>query len=585
VSHRPAPLALAVAWLAIGAGVAAADAQWPPSGTPIATGVGDQAGVVLTGDGAGGAIFAWLDGTTAPPRIRALRMLHSGAIAPGWVAGGNTVLVEPASASEPRIAPDGAGGAFVVWQDMRNDPQFQTANYDLFAQHLLADGSVAPGWPAGGLAVCTAPRRQTQQQMIADGAGGMVVVWGDYRDDPSGYTVQALYALRMNGDGTIPTGWNVNGNRIAASGASPALVPDGTGGAVFGWHNYPAGGTTGAEIYGQRLLGSGAIAPGWPPDGEIVCGAPRDQKHTVMLEDGAGGAYYSWYDERANDTREHLYAQHVTGTGALAPHWPAYGLPIAGFGQNQINQSLVTDGAGGFIAVWMDYRSANSPINPGNIDLYAQKVTSSGGTAWAPEGMEVCIQTSSQWYPAAAADGAGGILVTWLDTRLSSNPIFLQHLGGGGLPMPGFTLNGVLVPEAGYGATPSMIGDDHGGVILAWQAYGSWGDEDVFAAHADGVEGTADVEAPRAPDFTLEAVRPNPVRDAFVVGFALREAVPATIELLDLAGRRVDSREVGAFGPGRQSAAFDAHALAPGIYLVRLRQGTYSEVKRISVMR
>jgi hypothetical protein len=130
-----------------------------------------------------------------------------------------------------------------------------------------------------------------------------------------------------------------------------------------------------------------------------------------------------------------------------------------------------------------------------------------------------------------------------------------------------------------------MIADGYGGAVVAWQSYGSWGDLDVFVAHTPRITAETAVDPSRAAGSSLDRVSPNPVRDAFRVSFALSGNAPATIDVLDLAGRRLDSREVGAFAAGRQSVVFDARSLAPGIYLVRLRQGSYSEVKRISVMR
>src|SRR5512140_2540979 len=47
----------------------------------------------------------------------------------------------------PAILPDGAGGAFIVWQDFRND-----ANYQIFAQRVSADGVAQ--WNPNGIPIC-----------------------------------------------------------------------------------------------------------------------------------------------------------------------------------------------------------------------------------------------------------------------------------------------------------------------------------------------------------------------------------------------------------------------------------------------
>jgi hypothetical protein len=72
----------------------------------------------------------------------------------------------------------------------------------------------------------------------------------------------------------------------------------------------------------------------------------------------------------------------------------------------------------------------------------------------------------------------------------------------------------------------------------------------------------------------LEPPRPNPSQGEFSVGFTLSDNSPAKLELFDLAGRRMDSREVGTLGAGRHSARFgDGTRLAPGLYFVKLERG------------
>ncbi len=84
----------------------------------------------------------------------------------------------------------------------------------------------------------------------------------------------------------------------------------------------------------------------------------------------------------------------------------------------------------------------------------------------------------------------------------------------------------------------------------------------------------------------IEGARPNPVVGRGVrVSFALPDAAPATLALLDVAGRVVVSREVGTLGRGRfvlDLAA--AHALAPGLYFARLTQRGEVRTARITVL-
>ena len=89
-------------------------------------------------------------------------------------------------------------------------------------------------------------------------------------------------------------------------------------------------------------------------------------------------------------------------------------------------------------------------------------------------------------------------------------------------------------------------------------------------------------EEPRL-DFALHAVSPNPSRGPLRIEFSLTGGGGATLELLDVAGRRVGSREVGALGAGRHQVEFQGR-LPAGIYLVRLSQGYRTRVMKAVVV-
>ena len=83
----------------------------------------------------------------------------------------------------------------------------------------------------------------------------------------------------------------------------------------------------------------------------------------------------------------------------------------------------------------------------------------------------------------------------------------------------------------------------------------------------------------------LAPVGPNPSRDGTVqVEFSLPDAGPARLELMDVAGRLVDTREVGSFGPGRHANAL-GRDLRPGMYLVRLQHERGRALAKVAVTR
>ena len=87
--------------------------------------------------------------------------------------------------------------------------------------------------------------------------------------------------------------------------------------------------------------------------------------------------------------------------------------------------------------------------------------------------------------------------------------------------------------------------------------------------------------------FALEGVRPNPSRgEGLTVAFTLPTAASARLELLDVSGRRVAEREVGSLGAGPHALDLsEGRRLTPGLYLLRLTQGTNTRVTRVAVLK
>jgi hypothetical protein len=91
------------------------------------------------------------------------------------------------------------------------------------------------------------------------------------------------------------------------------------------------------------------------------------------------------------------------------------------------------------------------------------------------------------------------------------------------------------------------------------------------------------VEAAPRVELALRA-SPNPTRGPLHVDLSLPGGEPATLELLDAAGRRLALSDVGALGPGRHRVALGGH-LPAGIYFVRLVQAGRARVAKAMVLR
>jgi hypothetical protein len=105
----------------------------------------------------------------------------------------------------------------------------------------------------------------------------------------------------------------------------------------------------------------------------------------------------------------------------------------------------------------------------------------------------------------------------------------------------------------------------------------------VMAASA-AVADAADGPHP-ATGLALARIWPNPSSLPLHVAFAVSESGPARLELVDVAGRSVLARELGAPGAGAFEASIGAGAsVPPGTYWLRLSQGEHETTSRVVIL-
>ncbi|HTM58140.1 MAG TPA: FlgD immunoglobulin-like domain containing protein [Candidatus Udaeobacter sp.] len=366
------------------------------------------------------------------------------------------------------IVADGSGGAIIAWSDYRSG-----TDYDVYAQHVLPSGIIDPAWPVNGRALCTAGFDQANPMIISDGAGGAIVAWQDARPISN----FDIYAQHVLASGVVDPAWPVNGRALctaANSQTNPTLTSDGAGGAIVTWWD---GRGANNDIYAQHVLSNGAVDGAWPVDGRVLCAAANDQSYPTIVSDGAGGAVVTWMDQRA--VARDIYAQHIRATGTVDPAWPADGRAICTAANEQWLPQVVSDGAGGAIITWYDYR------NGANADIYAQHVLISGtvDVSWPADGRALCTQPNNQQYPQLVSDGSGGAIVTWHDLRSGPQHIFAQHVLPDGIVDPAWPADGrALSTAAGNQFYPTIVSDGAGGAVVAWED-GRTPDYNIYAQH------------------------------------------------------------------------------------------------------
>jgi hypothetical protein len=411
-----AGVAILAAGILVPAPVAAA---WIANGNPVCVDAGNQSSPVAVADGAGGAYVAWQDNRRPPRQIFVQRIDSAGNVAPGWSVGGAQVSSETffdATATESDwAAPDGAGGVFLAWQ------RYNGTAWEIRLQRITSAGAPAPGWPAGGVLV---DDTDVNSAVLAeDGMGGVYVGWW------KGGGSLTLHLQHV--DGTGAASWAAGGVLVSALDGfyllSRSLIPDGTGGAMVAWLSpFPAAPGDSADVRIQRITSAGTVAAGWPANGVVaaadLAAFGLGPETPTWTPDDAGGAYVAWADAR--DGELDAYLTRIDASGGFAAGWSPTGNPIAANGsvQERGPVGLAADGIGGTLAMWNEIG--------GTFDEYrATHFAGSGLSYWGPNlaaqqyheafwGGVLPIQSSTgDWMAAGPAGGVAhpNVLALGLD--------------------------------------------------------------------------------------------------------------------------------------------------------------------------
>jgi hypothetical protein len=558
------------------AGPSTARAAWLPNGTPLVQLPASQESPAIASDGNGGAIVAWRDSRTGSTSdIYAQRVNASGQIA--WTVNGVPVCTASGTQSSPDIFPDGAFGAVIAWRDDRN------GTGDIYAQRIDAQGHAQ--WLGNGIPLAASTGNELFPTIISDLSPGVVTLPGfilSYFDRPLGQPAllkvqhvdtsgAGLWAAAGSGGVvvTASTGQKFNSS-ITTDGVGPVSSAKG---AVLVWDEMDNI-LTWQDIYASRVSATGALL--WGAEGTIICGLASHQTNPVVANVGSGNVVVVWEDTR--NTGTDLYAQKLNPSAAAL--WLDQGLPVVTETGSDLTPRILADGVGGAFVFWL--RGAR---------VYGQRLNANGQVQWTAEGVPISSIDGAATLGDVVTDGAGGAIVAWIDSRNGTNDLFVQRIDATGARI--WDAAGVpLCVEAGEQAFPGLVPDGDNGAIAAWRDDRS-GEFDVYANRAFGNSVVSAPVVPSAagdgPRFTLTSA--NPTRESVRLLVSLPRADSVSLEVLDVAGRRVRViPTVGTLVSGAHSFAWDGRdaagaPVASGTYFVRMTTAAAEQTARVVVVR
>jgi hypothetical protein len=213
--------------------------SWASDGVVLCSLPSEQRFAQIVSDGNGGAIIAWEDARNGSySNLYAQKVNSDGFIQ--WTADGVPLSPFALTQINHKLLSDGNGGAFVTWQ---------YSNNVVCTQRIDSDGVYQ--WRDDGITVNNF-RDARYPQIATDGKTGVIITW--YNGEGN------IFAQRVDSAGTVL--WDANGVSVCYDPSpqyEPQITADGIGGAIIAWDDYRNTDTNSTDIYAQRISGNGTL--------------------------------------------------------------------------------------------------------------------------------------------------------------------------------------------------------------------------------------------------------------------------------------------------------------------------------------
>ncbi len=277
-----------------------------------------------------------------------------------------------------------------------------------------------------------------------------------------------------------------------------------------------------------------------------------------------------------------IYAQRVNPSGLN--QWNVDGVAACAAINSQVDPRIVSDDAGGAIVTWIDSRDYDNTAE----NVFAQRLSPSGAAMWTPNGEAICTATGTSVLARPVPDGAGGAVVTWSDTRTAAYDVYAQRINKNGSRL--WTTNGVALCTAPNAQLDLAITPDgFGGAIVAWSDARD-GLSDIYANRVSPGGGIPTAIGKTPASSIAVNTYPNPFATSTSIDITLSHEADVSVEVFDVAGRRVRAIELGRVSAGTTPLRLDGRnqygqTLPSGVYFCRIHAGSDVVARKIVIQR
>ncbi len=207
-----------------------------------------------------------------------------------------------------------------------------------------------------------------------------------------------------------------------------------------------------------------------------------------------------------------------------------------------------------------------------SIDISGYKIYDNGGQAGTK---------SKKLFPAGTIVPANGFAVIIVDTATFVGDTSGFGIGSGGETVwlenaAGVLIDTVAIPALGIDTSYARVPD--GSNLMMKRT-------PVTKGFSNGTVVTVTNGRTVAREYSLEQNYPNPFNPSTTIRFRMASAGAVKLAVYDLLGKQVALLINGNIAAGEQTVQFRAPHLSSGVYFYQLTAGTYSEMKKMVLMK
>ena len=317
--------------------------------------------------------------------------------------------------------------------------------------------------------------------------------------------------------------------------------------------------------YGQRVSKSGNLI-GTPT--QISFTPARDN---AICFDGTN-YLVAWRSGGGSDTI-YIHGQLISKSGVLV----GSNFIIDGPYANDNPLSIAYDGSK-YLVAYGDHTTMNGPLN-----IFARFVTTTGSVAPS----RITISTKSPVVPSVIFDGTN-YFITWSDNFYTANSVIMgSFIDTSGVPIDTAVtiFNSLGGKIAFYGM--STLGSNKILVVATRVDTPQFTNGDVYGkfiqSSTTGISENAANLTPKM--FSLSQNYPDPFNPTTTISFSLPSQSFVSLKVYDIIGREVATIISGEMSAGTYSRQWNATKMSSGIYFYRLQSGSYTQTKKLVLLK